>query len=373
MGEWRGSSRKIGAGNMHKRKGATWDNYFVRILLILCALVPTLSEAQTALDIQITGLAQIALSGDVVDSENLAKGIEVGECGQNRTQTLRCMDALGKIGHALSYGLPAKSIPYLEQAFTFQQLQLGLKHWGTLKTCAALGRALARTGANVRAESILSECVKERNDVDVTDQLSANYELGKLLSTQKRNAEAEVLYRALLERMQRRSLYETLEYAGALNQLAGYIWYQDARKRSFEAIELQEKALGIVEKLGGKDSADYAGFEFDYVNFLLSAHKFDAAEAHARHALQVARSLTPSPLVTPFYIFQLGKALLANKHYEEAEVYLKEAHLEQTKQFGKDYALRQELHGYLVVALEQQGKDSEARAFESKNKMWIIR
>lgn len=357
-------------GHAFRRNCCKW-----LIGLTVLAVFPVSGYAEDKLG-QLAQQAQAAIQKQEWDTAlNLLNQARSLTCGAPRiVDKNRCADSLATIGWVFSSrGMTPAAVPYFEEAYKYRLSILGQYHAKTLLLCANYGVALIESGKAEEAEKVLLPCAEEINGVDVLTQTDSYYQLSTAYAYQHKFEDGEALMRRLMSKLERRSLRETPEYAGALAELAKNVQKQKGG-RYVEAAGILEEALAVGEKVYGRESERYARWEGDLAELLPGFGRVEEAERRAKHGFEVMKKIFGEDHArTAAAAFVLGKILLYKGEYQEAETILREVHRIFVKIFGPRNQYLKDPQSYLILALERQGKEKEARRFERQNGMWVFR
>ncbi|MHC4944287.1 MAG: serine/threonine-protein kinase [Planctomycetota bacterium] len=141
------------------------------------------------------------------------------------------------------------------------------------------------------------------------------------------------------------------------NYMGHTMYYQE---RFSDAVEWHSKALGIFERMIGRESAASAACLVYIAHSEWMLGDLDAAEAKLREAIPIYRkTYGPDSRMTAFYLLSLGQVLRDQEKYGEALPFLEEAARIRTAAVGEKHVVSAQSNALLGQCLVKLGRYEE--------------
>jgi serine/threonine protein kinase/lipopolysaccharide biosynthesis regulator YciM len=246
------------------------------------------------------------------------------QLGDNHPDTLVSMSKL-----AAAYRLvnrADRAVPLFEETLKRARDRLGPEHPGTLNTMNELGVSYFNSGRQAQAVRLWEECLQIRRarkeGADHPDVLLLMHHLGHAYRDVGELDRAEPIFRELAEGLERLRFQHVLA-SEVVNNLAFYL---ELRDRADQSESLRRKWMAVVKERAGAESPAYAVELAVLAKSLIRQGKWADAEVALRATL--ALRAKPQAAGWPTYNQRatLGRVLLAQKQYAEAETHLLEGY-----------------------------------------------
>jgi serine/threonine protein kinase len=281
------------------------------------------------------------------------------QLGKDPEAQAQMMDVMGNV--YLSLGLLPKSESLLKRSLEIRRQALGPNHPDTLASASDLGRTLSEEKRDQDAEKLLRETLAAQQHVlgpEHPDTLTCMHRLANSLIGQKRYAEAEQLHSQVLEKRRRVLGPDHTDTVGSMDDLA-FVYMSEERYP--EAEKMQRDALAIAQRVQGPQDP----YTLDSINrlarILSLEKKFPEAEKAQRDGLAIQmRVMGPDHPFTRRSLYNLLDILTNENNYAEAEKVARQIQARQTRVNGPEHpytAYATYLVGCLVAL---QGRKTEA-------------
>jgi serine/threonine protein kinase len=269
------------------------------------------------------------------------------------------MDVMGNVYFSL--GLYPKSESMLTRSVDTRRQALGPSHPDTLASASDMGRTLSAELRDQDAEKLLRETLAVQQRVlgpEHPDTLTTMHRLANTLIGQKRYPEAEQLHREVLEKRRRVLGPDHTDTVASMDNMA-FVFMSEERLP--EAEKMQRDALAIAERVQGADDP----YTLDSINRLariLSLEKrFPEAEKVQRDGLEIQlRVLGPDHAFTLRSLANLRSILMYEHNYYEAEKVARQIQARQARVWGSQDPHTAYATYFLACLIAHQGRKSEA-------------
>jgi serine/threonine-protein kinase len=269
------------------------------------------------------------------------------------------MDVMGDVYFSL--GLYPKSESMLTRSLSIRRQALGPNQPDTLASASDLGRTLSAEQHDLDAEKLLRETLALQQRAlgpEHPDTLATMHRLANTLIGQTRYPEAEQIDGQVLEKRRRVLGPEHTDTVASMDNMA-YIFMVEERLP--EAEKMQRDALAIGERVQGADDP----YTLDSMNRLariLSLEKrFPEAEKVQRDGLEIQlRVLGPDHAFTLRSLANLRSILMYENNYYEAEKVARQIQARQARVFGPQDPHAAYATYFLACLIAHQGRKSEA-------------
>jgi len=269
------------------------------------------------------------------------------------------IDVMGDVYFSL--GLYPKSDSMLARSLDIRRQALGPDHPDTLTSASDLGRTLSMEQRDQDAEKLLRETLAVQQRVlgpEHPDTLTTMHRLAGSLIDEQRYAEAEQLDSQLLEKRRRVLGPEHPDTVASMDNMA-FIFM--AENRLAEAEKMQRDALAIAVRVQGADDP----YTLDSTNRLariLSLEKrYPEAEKVQRDALDAQlRVLGPDHALTLRSLNNLRSIFMSEHNYPEAEKISRQIQARQVRVRGPEHPGTAYATYFLACMVAMQGRQSEA-------------
>jgi eukaryotic-like serine/threonine-protein kinase len=269
------------------------------------------------------------------------------------------IDVMGDVYFSL--GLYPKSESMLARSLSIRRQALGPSHPDTLASASDLGRTLSSELRDQDAEKLLRETLAAQQPVlgpENPDTLMTMHRLANSLIGQNRYPEAEQLDSQVLEKRRRVLGPEHSDTVASMDNMA-YIFMMEGRLP--EAEKMQRDALAIAQRVQGADDP----YTLDSINRLariLSLEKrFPEAEKVQRDGLEIQlRVLGPDHALTLRSLGNLRSIFMNEHNYGEAEKVARQIQARQARVFGPEDPHTAYATYFLACLVAVQGRKTEA-------------
>jgi eukaryotic-like serine/threonine-protein kinase len=237
--------------------------------------------------------------------------------GPEHPDTLLCMGNLANLYLKESKYTEAKTL--LTEALTMDRRVLGEEHIYTLMVMNNLGVLYRNQGRYAQAEPILTEAVEVRRRVEGAehpDTLFSMTTLGLLYLYEGKYGQAETMLTRVLE-LRRRLLGE--EHPDTLTSRNNLALLYERQGRSEQAADLFTKVLESQRRVLGRDHPDTLRVLDALGRIQLAERHYAEAEPFLREALVGQEKSSPDSWERFDSQSMLGAALVGQKNYGEAE------------------------------------------------------
>jgi serine/threonine protein kinase len=269
------------------------------------------------------------------------------------------MDVMGNVYFSL--GLYPKSESMLTRSVDIRRQALGSGHPDTLASASDLGRTLSTEQRDQDAEKLLRETVASQQRVlgpEHPDTLATMHRLANTLLGQKRYPEAEQLHREVLEKRRRVLGSDHPDTVASMDNMAFVFMVEE---RFPEAEKMQRDALAIAERVQGADDP----YTLDSMNrlarILSLEKKFPEAEKVQRDGLDIQmRVMGPDHPLTLRSLNNLLDILAKENNYPEAEKVARQIKAREVRVRGPEHPYTAFANYQLACVVAHQGRNSEA-------------
>ena len=226
--------------------------------------------------------------------------------------------ALGQTYHEL--GKHAKSEVHFRKAYDILSKASPDAEADRLRAMTELGHVLDHVDRVDEAEALLKRAAKESRTILQPGQetsLLADLNLADLHMKRGQHAEAEELFRRVLDNAERGNQSNSVHALNAMNFLAALLTMQ---KKHREAEQLLRKCVVLKREMLGPRHPDTLGAEVCLTAVICIQRRFRESELLARQDLKTIRDvLGPEHYLTLSTVSILAKSLSEEKQFDEAE------------------------------------------------------
>jgi serine/threonine-protein kinase len=269
------------------------------------------------------------------------------------------IDVMGDVYFSL--GLYPKSESMLARSVDIRRRALGPDHPDTLTSASDLGRTLSMEQRDQDAEKLLRQTLAAQQRVlgsENPDTLMTMHRLANSLIGQKRYPEAEQLDSQVLEKRRRVLGPEHSDTVASMDNMA-FIFM--AENRLPEAEKMQRDALAIAERVQGADDP----YTLDSMNrlarILSLEKKFPEAEKVQRDGLEIQlRVLGADHALTLRSLANLRSILMNEHNNGEAEKVARQIQARQLRVWGSEHPYTAYATYFVACLVAEQGRKTEA-------------
>jgi tetratricopeptide (TPR) repeat protein len=217
-------------------------------------------------------------------------------------------------------------VPHFERAYELQMAHLGADHPETYETCRLLANAYRWAGKRKEAIVLLEKLLNDRTAAFGPDHMETINEM-ELLAEVCENAgdchRAKLLFEQCLKKRQTIIEQDNGATAACMAKIA---WTNAMVGNLDESLNLYVKAVELFEATVGPQHLATCGCIKDHAEVLQRAGKLDEADRILRLALERGRKLDRpgAKILTALILDHLGRNLLLQRKYSEAEFVLRE-------------------------------------------------
>jgi eukaryotic-like serine/threonine-protein kinase len=268
-------------------------------------------------------------------------------------------DVMGNVYFSL--GLYPKSESMLTRSDNIRRQALGPSHPDTLASASDLGRTLSSEQRDQDAEKLLRETLAAQQRVlgpEHPDTLTSMHRLANSLIGQKRYSEAEQLHSQVLEKRRRVLGPDHSDTVASMDNMAFVFMMEE---RFPEAEKMQRDSLAIAQRVQGADHPDTLDSINRLARILSLEKKFPEAEKVQRDGLDIQmRVMGPDHPLTLRSLNNLRDILMKENNYPEAENVSRQIQARQVRVRGPEHPYTAYATYFLACLVAHQGRKSEA-------------
>ncbi len=324
-----------------------------------------IDKALASFDGSLTGVNPTNLALKVVDEHVLSRGVEAIEKEFADQPVVRAALQQTVADTYCEIGLYARAMPLQEAALLTRRQELGDDHPDTLSSIHNMGALLQSMGKLAEAEAYAREGLEGTRRVlgdDHPDTLSSINNVGALLQSMGKLAEAEPYCREALEGFRRVLGNDHPDALSSINSMGHLLW---SMGKLPEAEPYLREALEHSRHLLGDDHPQTLISVGNMGGLLRSMGKLAEAEPFYREALRDSRRVLgddhPDTLIA---INNMGFLLQSMGKLAEAEPYHREALDRHRRVLGNDHPLTLIAISNMGFLLESMGKSGEAEPYQ---------
>jgi serine/threonine protein kinase/tetratricopeptide (TPR) repeat protein len=270
----------------------------------------------------------------------------------------------------LDVGRTSEAIPLLESTLKLEEAKLGPDHPGTLDSRNSLADAYLDVGRTSEAIELFESTLKlyeAKQGPDHPDTLTCRHNLAGAYQEVGRTSEAIALYESTLKLFEAKLGPDHPQTLYCRNSLAG--GYRTAGRMA-EAIRLYEETLKLRTAKLGPDHPHTCVSMNALTEAYLSAERWTEAESVSRKCLAIRETKAPDDWSRFDTMSQLGRALLGQDRYAEAEPLIARGYeglkAREAKIPAPSKLRLSEAAGWVVQLYEAWGKPEKAVAWKAR-------